>query len=302
MLDTHSYIAESENLIRTRGLPKPVKSEKVQKLHGIFSYLKIVQESTALNTAKTIREVNEEDSSDDSLSDASQSAQTRLAWLEDDEQEEEDVEEDSMFISIYSMPTALLSLISQTSSLYNQLQVSGLTPELARRCQIIEDRIFKWKAPKTLSIPEDWESASFQLRQTKASNESLCAAHMVAATSSALIVHFQRQIRKTDPRVLQHYVLASAKHLLAHEHMKDTHHIISGSFPWPGFIVGCEAHDGTARHKIDAYLRIIRKYNMGSLVEMENVIHEVWRRQDLDLKNRCWEDVLNDWGTRIVLT
>jgi arginine metabolism regulation protein II len=124
----------------------------------------------------------------------------------------------------------------------------------------------------------------------------------VKATYQALIVHFQRQIRNTNPQVLQHYIVAAADHLLAHEQLKQSLNIATAPFPWPGFIVGCEAYDNTARQKIDMYLKLVRHYNVGSLVEAEKVVYEVWRRQDSGQVDSHWEDVLKDWELQVVLT
>ena len=235
--------------------------------------------------------------------DRTQSANSRLAWVEEDEPEYP--EEDSLFVSIYQMPTTLLSLLSQTSSLCKQLQtIEASTPQFSRRCQIIEDRIFKWKAPKGLTLPNYWGTCNLFSEQDSPGtpNASTVAAHLVTAMHHALIVHFQRQIRNTDPRVLQHYVTSTTDHLLAHEQLKKSLHVSTAPFLWPGFIAGCEAFDLSARRKIEAYLDIIRDYNVGSLTEAEKVMREVWRRQDQGRTDRCWENVLKDWGMNIVLT
>jgi arginine metabolism regulation protein II len=143
MQDSHTYLAESEALIRNYGLPKPVKSQKVSKLHHIFSFLRIIHESTSLRGNKATPKSNHiwgstecgiTQNNSGVSNDIAESASSRLAWVEDDEGE--DVE-DSLFVSIYQLPTTLLSLLSQTSSLCKQLQSSeSTTPEFARRCQI----------------------------------------------------------------------------------------------------------------------------------------------------------------------
>lgn len=306
MQDVHVYLAESESLIRTAGLPKPVKSQKVSKLHHIFSFLKIIHESTSLRGNKLAGVSNTELWENNSKSnleesnDIAQSASSRLAWVQEDEVEEP---EDTLFISIYQLPTTLLSLLSQTSSLCKQLLSSeSSTPEFSRRCQIIEDRIFRWKAPENLSLKNYFGSSNPDEMSSPDAAAKEIAAHLVNATYQALIVHFQRQIRNTNPQVLQHYVISAADHLLAHEQLKQSLKIATAPFPWPGFIVGCEAYDLAARQKIDMYLKSVRYYNVGSLVEAEKVVYEVWRRQDSGQVDSHWEDVLKDWGLQVVLT
>ncbi|KAH9214665.1 fungal-specific transcription factor domain-containing protein [Leptodontidium sp. 2 PMI_412] len=307
MQDSQGYLAESESLIRNFGLPKPVKSLKISKLHHIFSYLRIIHESTSLRGSKakpdsqndmwesTQSQITQHQELSNNMA---QSASSRLAWMEGEEVE--DLEEDPLFISIYQMPTTLLSLISQTSSLCKQLEsAESSTPEFARRCKIIEDRIFRWKAPENLSLtahfgPDVSNSPDAAAKEV--------AAHVVNATYQALIVHFQRQIRNTNPRVLQHYVTTAADHLLAHEQLKQSLKICHAPFPWPGFIVGCEAYDISARQKIDLYLKTVRCYNVGSVMEAEKIVYEVWRRQDMGQSDHRWEDVLKDWGMQVVLT
>ncbi|KAH7412736.1 fungal-specific transcription factor domain-containing protein [Cadophora sp. MPI-SDFR-AT-0126] len=307
MQDSQAYLAESESLIRTFGLPKPVKSLKISKLHHIFSYLRIIHESTSLRGSKakadsqdaTRETTHTQTIQNQELSnDMAQSASSRLAWIEGEEAE--DMEEDPLFVSIYQLPTTLLSLISQTSSLCKQLEsAESTTPEFARKCKIIEDRIFRWKAPENLSL-----TAHFGPDQSNSPDAAAqeVAAHIVNATYQALIVHFQRQIRNTNPRVLQHYVTNAADHLLAHEQLKQSMKICHAPFPWPGFIVGCEAYDISARQKIDLYLKTVRCYNVGSVMKAEKVVYEVWRRQDMGQSDHRWEDVLKDWGMQVVLT
>ena len=312
MQDAHSYLTEIEALIRNHGLPKPFKSQKVSKLHHIFSYLKIIEESTSLGRHDSLEAANHPNNDcyaynrrTDALepsvvlnAEKIQLERSRLEWV----QEEPDDPEDPLFVSIYQMPTTLLSLLSQTSSLCKQIcSQSPNSPEFQRKCQIIEDRIFTWKAPESLTVkyttkltPDPDSPCSTDI--------SAIAAHLVTATHQALIVHFQRQIRNTDPRVLQHYVMNVADHLLAQEKLKQALQILAAPFPWPGFIAGCESYDPVAREKIRSYMDRVRYYTVGNVLEAEKVIREVWRRQDLGRSDRGWEYVLKDWGMHIVLT
>jgi len=309
MEDSHRYLAESENLIRNHGLSKPVNSQKVSKLHHIFSFLRIIEESTIQKSLEVSDEceINEQtltglESSSSSLvasDDERQAVSSRLDWLEEDESDE-----DSLFLSIYQIPATLFSLLSQTSSLCKDLAaIDILTPDSIRRSQIIEDRIFEWKPPETLTLKNAIQSQEGTEANTSSYQKSSSVfAHIIAAMHDALIVHFQRQVHKTDPRVLQHYVMKAANHLVAHEKLKKSLNVRTTAFPWPCFIVGCEAYDFAARQKVQEYLDLVRDYNLGSLMEVEKVIYEVWRRQNLGRVDKCWDNVLRDWGLRIVLT
>jgi arginine metabolism regulation protein II len=302
MQDAHTYLAESETLIRVQGLPKPVKSQKISKLHHIFSFLRIIHESTSLRAkeswqADPTTPLHERDE----VQASGYLASSRLDWVE--EEESDDSEEGSLFVSIYQMPATLLSLLSQTSSLCRQLgSAESLMPAFSRRCQIIEDRIFKWKAPESLRLPSYHENSALHSIKSVEATAQEVAAHLVNATYHALIVHFQRQIRNTNPRVLQHYVTIAADHLLVHEQLKQSRQISTAPFPWPGFIVACEAYDMAPREKMDMYLKMIRSYNVGNLIKAEKVIYEVWRRHDLGRTDNHWDDVLKDWDMQIVLT
>lgn len=301
MQEAHAHLSTSEDLIRTEGLPKPVKSQKISKLHHIFSFLRIIHESTSVRDSKTPSDYDPSHAlsapTDPSLA-SSQTSGSRLAWVEDDEPD--DLEEDSLFVSIYQMPTTLLSLLSQTSSLCKQLSSSeAATLAFARRCQIVEDRIFNWIAPENLSL-QNHSAMDTALDSEKLGRD--IAAHLVSATYLALIVHFQRQIRNTNPRVLQHYISTAADHLLIHEQLKQSNDIKTAPFPWPSFIISCEAYDALSRQKMGLYWERCRCYNLGSLVKSEKVVHEVWRRQDEGRKDARWVDVLRDWDMQVVLT
>jgi arginine metabolism regulation protein II len=298
MQEVHAYLAASESLIRTEGLTKPVKSQKISKLHHIFSFLRIIHESTTLLERIYQGGSGCGQAQNNATQDNHHTSGSRLAWVE--EEEPEDSEEDSLFVSIYQMPTTLLSLLSQTSSLYKQLHSpEGISATFGRRCQIIETRIFNWRAPKGLAFPNYDEAGE---SKTSATLSRDIAAHLVSATHYALIVHFQRQIRNTNPRLLQHYVTAAIDHLLVHEQLKKSNQISSAPFPWPGFIVGCEAYDIASREKMNIYLSTVRSYNLGSLLKSEKVVYEVWKRQDSSRSDGHWEDVLRDWDMQLVLT
>jgi arginine metabolism regulation protein II len=303
MQNSRTYLEQSEALIRTCGLPKPRKSQKVSKLHHIFSYLRIIEESTS----PMVYEVEDQAKDNHGIGVRPERngtvSSSRLAWIEDDEPE--DLQEDSLFVSIYQLPTTLLSLLAQTSSLCKQLRSpESSTPEFRRRCQIVEDRIFGWKAPPDLSIVDSVSISCDGLEQdfSRASNPSEVPAHLVAAMHSALIVHFQRQVRNTDPRILQHQVNNTVDHLLVYEKLKKELSISSAAPPWPGFIVGCEAYDLPIRRKMETYLKLVRRYSVGNYKTTERVIREVWRRQDLGRMDTHWESVLRDWNMQVVLT
>jgi arginine metabolism regulation protein II len=178
MQNVHAHLGDSEALIRKEGLPKPVKSQKISKLHHIFSFLRIIHESTSLRGRQSVNDHDLNELQSLVTQDNAETSGSRLAWVNEDEPE--DTEEDPLFVSIYQLPTTLLSLLSQTSSLCKQLHSpEASSPAFARRCQIIEDRIFKWKAPENLALP-NYEVVEAPDLSTGPGRE--IAAHLVNAT------------------------------------------------------------------------------------------------------------------------
>jgi len=208
MEDSRKYIVESEKLIRNHGLPKPVKSQKVSKLHHIFSYLNITEESAIRKTKISSREDELRARTSSSLaSPGSQLINSRLDWRNEDEANDS---EDSLFMSIYQIPTTLLSLLSQTSSLCKDLLLSTRSPtsEYFCRYQILEDRIFNWRPPENLTLEETPQKfRSLELESSDRRNCSTVSAHIVAAMHNALIVHFpapRSKNRSPSPPALRH--------------------------------------------------------------------------------------------------
>jgi arginine metabolism regulation protein II len=54
--------------------------------------------------------------------------------------------------------------------------------------------------------------------------------------------------------------------------------------------------------RIKKYLEIVHIYDLGSLVEAEKVIREVWKRQDSGQRDLGWGNVLRDCEMRFILT
>ena len=308
MCDAHGYLAQAKTLIDRHGVPSPAKpsykSSKVTALHQIFSYLQIIESSTFVSRTVTysvlyrtgVAETNDPANQRLDRPHTLDSAPMTSTRAEIDALEEDnDVSE--AFAKIYGVPRSLLTLISHASDLANELERRQLheayvmaDADFSDRCQIVEDRIWAWKRPEN-------ESTLSELP-----NNSQIASHLISSIYDALVVMFFRRVRKLNRMILQHYIQSAADHMIQQEELKISGGINASPLVWPWFMVACEALDKAVRQKLRLWAGFARRYGMRNLEKAEQVVTEVWRRQDHCLPNATWVDVVDEWGTNLILT
>lgn len=170
MQEARCYLLDAERFIYMQSMKKPKQSRKVNMLHSIYLYLRIIEESTF-----TPVEDNRSYLADHSYAMTSETSSSicRYPSLWTDRvklgsdldfhdmearlvQFPSDQDEPTMFEQIYGIPESLFRLISHATHLADEVRRSrsvypgGMSQDLAQRAKIIEAKICDWKNPYKL--------------------------------------------------------------------------------------------------------------------------------------------------------
>ncbi|THY68387.1 hypothetical protein D6C86_09391 [Aureobasidium pullulans] len=328
MQEARCYLLDAERFIYMQSLKKPKQSRKVNMLHSIYLYLRIIEESTftpvedaqpflADQSYAVTRETPSEMCRYPSLwtdrlklgseldSHDMADLETRLVKFPVDQ------DEPTMFEQIYGIPESLFRLISHATHLADEVRRSrstypgGMSPEVAQRAKIIESKICNWKNPyRLLAEKQTLIVYGPAERSDKIEVRTDLLFNFLEAMHSALIIYFYRRVRDTNAIALQHWVGKTIHNLLEHEKKKNKYGDTSAYVAWPGFIAACEALDPMHREQISAFMfRAGRQSGMGMFDTASDVATKVWAaREDTGSLDVSWSDILATSKNGLIVT
>lgn len=312
---------DTERLLRLRGLSKRRISKKARLLHHVYTWLRIVGESTFVlhDYGLSYSCLETLGSSSSRSCPPSGSNQTtalvssepnprlddflRLEHLQSDSDLNIDEPKDrasgfhdihlhdsrsfgeTLYKQIYGIPETWLSLVSQTTRLANVMETFRVARSTGKNVNIEA-----WETLQRRSMRLENMICSFNLGRARGGSTELQAnskahAHVLEALNGALLIFFYRRIRDTHPTVLQGHV---DNVILALEQCQAT---LSPDDPmgpgtaWPVFIAGCEAITSSRR---DAILRWLDNASsicgFASFVTARHIMMKLWRVQDEHLE------------------
>ncbi|KAL3462740.1 fungal-specific transcription factor domain-containing protein [Aspergillus heterothallicus] len=264
------------------------RSSKMGTLHQIYSYLDIIYSSTQVKKMIQEQPISLLDSeSPDILGPAA--PPPSLDWPQG-------LDNAQFLARTYGVPRSLLALIAKVSNTAREIETQtalGAGGAYPTDTQHLEDQICNWRAS-----PNDNELHD----ATQPTYNPQIKTHLVSAMHDALIVMFFRRIRPINRVILQHYVESAADHLNTQEEAKVQAGINAPALLWPWFMVATEAIGAEVRQKLALWATVARRYGGRNLGVAEQVVNEVWRRQDQELPNQSWVDVVREWDVTLVLT
>ncbi|KAJ5608103.1 transcriptional regulator family: Fungal Specific TF [Penicillium hordei] len=307
------FMIDAERLLRLRGLSKTRISKKARLLHHVYTWLRIVGESTFV-----LHDYNLSSSSFEALGSRFQSQYTpnseemgntepnprlddflRLETQNSDSDLNIDEPKDqtsglhdihlqdsrsypeTLYKQIYGIPETWLSLVSQTTRLANVLETFRVAREAGQTMNLEA-----WETLQRRSTRLENMICSFSLGRTRAGVLELHAdskphGHMVAALNAALVIFFYKRIRHTHPTALQGHVDSVIAALQACSATLTQDDPIGPGTAWPLFIAGCEAISTARREAIMSLLdRASSVCGFAAFGTARNIINEVWRKQD----------------------
>lgn len=308
---------DAERLLRLRGLPKQKISQKARLLHHIYTWVRIVGESTYV-----LHDYNPSDSFieafhhhfriDDVVSQRNPRLDDFLRLQPRQSDSDLDIDEpkdnevglydihlqdsrrysETLYNQIYGIPETWLSLVSQTTRMANVLD----SLRIARRTQNLSPAA--WETVQRRRVRLENMICSFDLRALGKDNTP--HGHMLRALNSALVIFFYRRIRQVHPAVLQGYVDSVITALDDFDTaLAQCQHPGPGT-AWPAFMAGCEAMTAARREAIMAWVRKgSAQSGFTAFTRAMEIMVEVWKRQDEHAARGdmipTWVDVVKEW-------
>ncbi|KAL4779254.1 fungal-specific transcription factor domain-containing protein [Aspergillus varians] len=277
-LEARAYLVDSERLVRLRGLSKKVVSRKASLLHHVYTWNRILSESTAVIHTNGVaedlsnagcmitpsysvpgdldREISPNTQSrprvdlDDFLrleghSSGSHPAPQRGHGTILNDHHLEDSREDAkaMYRQLYGVSETWLSLVSQTTRLANVM-------DRMNSAQGPRDDGLRTSIQKKKQWLEDmiWQLAGSdpaavdgEPPKTPHGTTEQPRAYMVRALNQGLLIFFYRRIHALDSRLLQPYVASAVQALKGFKDACVTCNVEVLGSVWPVFMAGCEA-------------------------------------------------------------
>lgn len=300
--DARWYMVEAERLVRTRGLAKREISRKARLLHHVYTWVRIIGESTYVlhdyasygnlagqipnSTPEVLTSIDAEPTPLDATSRLDdflrldphnetltmQDSKEHATGLTDIHLEDPRQSQATMYLEIYGLPETWLSLVSQSTRLANVMDVSR-----------VGGRDFPpWFHRATQNRAERLESmvCTFAAKQPESASTTPHY-HMLGALNAALVIFFYRRIRNVNPWILRTYVRDVVDALAAFDACLQSQSIPGPGTGWPAFIAGCEAMSQADRAALvgwldNAHLQTgLRGYQTAT-----EVMRGVWQTRD----------------------
>lgn len=205
-----------------------------------------------------------------------------------------------MFQEIYGIPESLLSLLSRSTSLGNEIMtqrgdtfMGTLSLELLTRSKQLEDEITDW--PSINLLPNYATSVL--------ASSDLVAHLMTAALHSGLLIYFYRRVSDLHPSILQSLVDTTISYLkLCKDEMTKVGSINCG-IVWPGFIAAVEALGEERQRGIrDFLIESASVSGMRSFDLAAHIAEEVWKARQVSGPRYSWVDLVRERNMSLVLT
>lgn len=321
--DARRYMTDIERLMRLRGLAKRVVSRKSRLLHHMYTWCRIVGESTYVLHDHTIlierlrargrvsrgsetprQHARSGPSSklDDFLRFENHAYPERREEFETEGNDPrdtalrdihlEDSQENahSLYGLIYGISERWLRLLSQTTRLANHMDAMKASGEsnshesLTRHAARLEDLV-----------------CSFAVSQPNEVGSTTPNYHIHCALNSALVIFFYRRIRNVNSLILQSHVDAVIQALNDFDEALVNYKLNGPGTVWPAFIAGCEAMTASKRDQVTSWIESAEsKTGLACYTQAKEVLHAVWNsrsdngRGSLTQTPLTWVDVLRE--------
>ena len=320
--DAQLFILRCEEIVNKIGRKKAAFSAKTLQLHRIFTYIRVIAQTTfvqtkdqylttlhnkpiMLNDMELVSKIPEQ-----CFPRSREISSLCKSWSELGL----DGPEEDTFDAFYGMPAMILKLIARTTNLIQHLDSSQdhrssssrVPANLFHTGAALEKDICAWKIPQRRS-KNDGDAA---VLVRFGSNDNIhdptddMKFNIATAMYHALIIYFFRFVRDTNPIILQHYVESILSNLERHHESKQCFFPGArlGVTVWPSFIAACEALGDGMRHRAISCMRHAAWAGFQNAEAAERVAEEVWRRRDAGEMHVTWMTVLRESETILLLT
>ncbi|KAK4940350.1 hypothetical protein LTR10_019566 [Elasticomyces elasticus] len=292
--EARAYMVDAERLLRLRGLAKRNISRKARQLHHVYTWMRIIEESTyvlrnfqnvgASTTLGISRQSAKEPRTDMSIAgrtetqyqpgpnprlddflrfeasasehEVEMTPKDREVGLHDIHLEDSREFAETMYMELYGISETWLSLVSQTTRLANVMDSLSVNKD-RRDVEFVE--LLERRKQRLENMVCSFAAMGRQTleRSTSSGNVGTIDAprhDMVRALNAALVILFYRRIRKVNAWILQEHVDNVIRALKDFETSCQRATIEEPGSPWPAFLAGCEALYPAQREYLSGYL------------------------------------------------
>ncbi|KAL3478875.1 fungal-specific transcription factor domain-containing protein [Aspergillus californicus] len=308
---TRSFMVNAEFILRMRGLSKQRISQKARLLHHVYTWLRLVGESTYVlhdynpsNSFIEALDLNFQRHRPDSVADGSihepvprlddflrleahdadsdlniNEPKDKRTGLHDIHLQDSRRYSDTLYKQIYGIPETWLSLVSQTTRLANAMETFRIAQKAGRNTSLEA-----WETLHRRSVRLENLICACDLSPSRG-DPSKPHIHMLRALNAALVIFFYRRIRRVHPAILATHVDSVIIALVEFTAALPQGHPTGPGAAWPAFIAGCEALSTTRREQIILWVEnSIATCGPAGFEAARDTMLELWRKQDEHLE------------------
>ncbi|OKL63891.1 hypothetical protein UA08_00884 [Talaromyces atroroseus] len=208
-----------------------------------------------------------------------------------------------LFRYIYGFPQQLLSFISRTTCLANEIKLlkdrdEQVTAELQSHCEELENEICDWKNDEEdVNSNMDIEDSI----STSARRAIMC--HLVTAMHSAVIIFFYRRVRGLHPLLLQSYAEKTITSLELFEEEMHNFCLVNCGIVWPGFVAAAEALERDLQGRFHRLLRNCAKTSgMRNFDVAAEFLQDLWSQRACSDSKMTWMELVANRQVTLVMT
>lgn len=300
-----------EKMISYVSSRKSTFSRKARSLHRIYLYLRVIYETTAINTSQS-RSSRFSPTLDCCKTFGAEPISPNHTLLEDTPSStlplveglragESPLPELTSYECIYGIPLSLLLLLKDTIEIIDKVQryqtdADTLSPpeSLSEACDEIEQKIMDWPLEERLDSRKALKNAT---------SETIIY-HQTQAFLNALIILFSQGVRSMGHRYLRQYVHKILDSIEAIEQLKAETKVLAAPLFWPAFMGATEAFEPVFQERFRRWYSRVEIYGIEAARTGIEVVHEVWRRGPANYrhKNSGWRAVVKESKKCLMLT
>lgn len=327
MADCRYHLSLCGDFIAKRMEARPQLSNKAKSLHRIYSFLRLLQDSTSFqnlsNTTETqarklMRTLVRSNDNDHSGGEFQESidAEDGLVGIEfvnkagttalyqpdfiayyHTSATSKSAKEVMLTEAMYGMPNSLILLYSEAVKLLKlrlYFEKHGSKEDQAKLkdlCTRYEKKLIDWNS--------EWELQDESGTFLTGMHEGLY--HHMHSFHNGLIVYYFTLVRELGDIFLQKYCVECVTHLEQLQCLYDEQKVMIIPMFWQGFIAGCSATESRVQFRFREWAAKLALGGVGTYWGARQLMFEVWRRRRNSEPNENWLSVHRDWEMNVML-
>ncbi|SCU83165.1 LANO_0B08504g1_1 [Lachancea nothofagi CBS 11611] len=330
MADCQYHLSLCEELVEARMKTRPKISQKARSLHRIFSFLKLIQDSTALDKVTEKEIVLKGAENEDDLSSHSSNhedggefkesldkvnGKIRIEYVQQQGSNastpiftniasqtyyfpKSATSENNFLDALYGLPNSIILLFSDCVRLarhreYYRMHSSEVPASYQELCTEFEGRLLRWKSEWEFYKPYTEEFVNDTVQGVY---------HHTMSFYHSLIIYYHTRAQDQEHETVQFNVREALEHLNKLTDLIHNKGVKIVPLIWQGFMAGCAAVNTNLQMQFKEWAAKLADSGMGSYWGARQIMFEVWRRRLNGERCDNWFDVYKDWEMNLMLS